>query len=163
MAHLDFHFNSVGKGRSRIAMALFSVCLLGLVTNAGSAFAAQKTSARLEAPADNSNAGAAPSLQAQPEREEHVVIVWGFRIRSLEYERRIESVRSGYSELVDKAACITKVCGFVVVPDGNRWRATNVVAASEPELHEMKRNMERDGTVLVIVHPNGSKRTVPDF
>jgi hypothetical protein len=158
-----YHDHGIGKRTSGIAMALAAFCLLSVCSVAGTAHAAQKTNTKLEAPADNSSAGAAPNLQAQPEREEHVVIVWGFRIRTTAHDLRMQSVRSGYSELVEKTVCITRVCGFVVVPDGNKWRASNVIAASEPELQEMKRNMERDGTVLVIVHPNGSKRTVPEF
>lgn len=109
------------------------------------------------------HAGADAVSQASPVRELELVIVIGFRIRGTKYDSRIPSVVSGYTELVEKAECITSACGFVVVQDGTKWRATNVVSGSESELRDKAINMGREGTTLVIVHPSGIKRTVPQF
>lgn len=101
--------------------------------------------------------------QASPIRELELVIVIGFRLRSTEHDLRMQSVISGYGELVEKADCVTMTCGFMVVQDGNKWRATNVVSGTESELRDKASNMEREGTTLVIVHAAGVKRTVPQF
>jgi hypothetical protein len=98
-----------------------------------------------------------------PQRPVEIVVVWGFRLRSKVYERRVISLNEGYSELITKDVCLTKVCGFVVTQEGQQWRASNVMSGTESELRDMQQNMEREGTTLVIVHPTGSRREVPSF
>ena len=129
----------------------------------GTAFAANKTLAVPDTGSASQVSGNQPLTAPLPPRQIEVVVVWGFRLRSTEHDLRMQSVTSGYQELVEKPVCLTSLCGFVVVLDGTKWRATNVMAGSENELKEMKENMERAGTTLVIVHPSGVKRQVPEF
>ncbi len=124
---------------------------------------ASKTAIASEAIAISQPASTLPLVQPLPPPQVEVVIVWGFRLRSTEHDLRVQSITSGYRELVDKAACINAICGFVVVKVGAKWQATNVMVGSETELREIKENMEREGTTLVIVHPTGTKRSVPQF
>ena len=91
------------------------------------------------------------------------VIVWGFRLRPSLLDLRRDATYQGYRELVAKDACITEICGFVVVLDGDKWRSSNVIVASEDELQRLHRNMEREGSSLVLVHPAGTRREVPNI
>lgn len=163
MVHL---FNKVANTKSAtltirrgIALSYLAIVL----TFAGSAFAAQKTIVKTGASAESNRPDLSPLAREIPQRQVEIVVVWGFRMRPSAYDLRRTSIRSGYSELIDKSDCVNAVCGFVVVQDGTKWRATNVISGSENELQEMHRNMERDGTTLVIVHPTGTKRQVPEF
>jgi hypothetical protein len=134
----------------------------GAVFVGGPTFAAQKTVVKTEASAEATpNSGG--TSQMRPSREVEVVVVWGFRLRSQVQEQRIVSIRDGYSELITKDVCLESICGFVVVQEDSKWRASNVLAGSEQELRDMQQNMEREGTTLVIVHPTGSRRQVPVF
>jgi hypothetical protein len=134
----------------------------GILLISGPSFAAQKTVAKTEATSEAAP-GSTSTSQTSPPREVEVVVVWGFRLRSQFQEQRITSIRDGYGELVQKDVCLNSICGFVVVQEDSKWRASNVLAGSEQELRDMQQNMEREGTTLVIVHPTGSRRQVPVF
>jgi hypothetical protein len=149
--------------RSKFFGAFAGLCLAISTVWGSEAFAAQKNNVKIEGAAE-APLPEAPSLARDlPPRQVEIIIVWGFRLRTTEHDLRMASIRDGYGELVDKSACVTAVCGFVVVQDGAKWRNTNVIAASETELRDMQHNMEREGTTLVIVHPTGTKRTIPNF
>jgi hypothetical protein len=138
------------------------LCAVGIVFVGGPTFAAQKAVVKIEASAE-AMPGSGGTLQTHPSREVEIVVVWGFRLRSQVQEQRIISIRDGYSELITKDVCLDSICGFVVVEEGSKWRASNVLAGSEQELRDMQQNMERDGTTLVIVHPTGNRRQIPVF
>jgi hypothetical protein len=145
-----------------LAQATAAACLLLVSTFGGQVLAAQKaaTKTTTELPTYD----VPPLARNMPtERVAEVVIVWGFRWRPTEHDLRVASIRSGYGELIDKPACLTQVCGFVVAKEGDKWQATNVIAATEAQLADMQRAMERQGTTLVIVHPTGEKRRIPEF
>jgi hypothetical protein len=153
-------FNPIS--RPRIASSIFLVVGIAAVgVFAGPALSATAVGAKAEAATEAVSMGV--SGLPQPPRQVEVVVVWGFRLRSVIEKLRIESVKSGYRELIGKSECLTSVCGFVVAPDGNQWRASNVLSGTEDELRDRQRNMEREGTTLVIVHPTGVRRTVPNF
>ena len=159
-------FNQVDDFRrvrflARCGAVLASVALSLAIAN--SAWAAQKAAMKTGASAEAALPEPSPLARDMPAREVELVVVWGFRLRQTEHDLRMASVRSGYAELVEKAVCQTSVCGFVVVQDGSKWRATNVIAASESELSERQRDMERAGSTLVIVYPTGVKRVIPSF
>jgi hypothetical protein len=135
------------------AMSLFAV-ILSLW--AGQAMAEQNAASR-------TNDETAIPIAAMPLSKIEVVVVWGFRLRSQMSDSRMGAVRQGYGELVEKNVCMNSVCGYVVVKEGDKWRATNVIAATEEDLMEKQANMERESTTLVIVHPTGLKRKMPDF
>jgi hypothetical protein len=138
------------------------LCVAAAVFVSGPTFAAQKTVAKTEATAEATpSSGGASGMRLS--REVEVVVVWGFRLRSQAQEQRIISIRDGYEELVQKDVCLSSICGFVVVQEDSKWRASNVLAGSEQELRDMQQNMEREGTTLVIVHPTGSRRQIPVF
>jgi hypothetical protein len=143
--------------------AALAVCLAFTLLCGGKALAAQKNITKVGATAESPMPEGPPLARDMLPREVELVVVWGFRIRSTEHDFRMASIRSGYSELIDKTVCTTAICGFVVLQDGAKWRATNVIATSESELRDMQRTLEREGTTLVIVHPTGSKRTIPSF
>jgi hypothetical protein len=154
--------NSYRGQQGRLKRSGFaSLALLALVPIG--AHAAQKATTKTEATSEAPVLEALPVSQSLPPRQVEVVVVWGFRLRTTQHDLRLQSVRSGYAELVEKAACINAICGYVVVQDGSKWRATNVISGTERELQDMERNMERDGTTLVLVHPTGQKRTIPNF
>jgi hypothetical protein len=137
-------------------------CLVGFLgMPVSTAHGAQTAKATLEGA--NIAVEAAPQPNVRPQRDVEIVVVWGFRLRSVIEERRVSAIQSGYGELINKASCVTAICGFVVAPDGAKWRASNVLTGTEEELQELQRNMELDGTTLVIVHPTGARRSVPKF
>lgn len=148
------------KGYARVGLAVMALVPMG-------ANAAQKATTKTEANSEASRLVAPPVAppvsQPMPPRQVEVVVVWGFRLRTTQHELRLQSIRSGYAELIEKAACINAICGYVVVQDGSKWRVTNVISGTERELQDMERNMEREGATLVIVHPTGQKRTIPNF
>ncbi|WP_284359542.1 hypothetical protein [Candidatus Phycosocius spiralis] len=92
-----------------------------------------------------------------------VIIVWGFRVRSKLYEERNPPLREGYETLVKKPECVSSVCGYVVFYDGQKWRSTNVLAGDEERLRQLQKQLDYEHQTLVIVHPNGQNRTVPEF
>lgn len=146
---------------ARCKAVIACVALMLAVSNG--AWAAQKAAIKTGASAEAAVPEPSPLARDMPAREVELVVVWGFRLRQTEHDLRMASVRSGYAELVEKAACQTSVCGFVVVQDGRMWRSTNVIAATESELSERQRDMERAGSTLVIVYPTGVKRVIPTF
>jgi hypothetical protein len=149
--------------RAKFLGVAASACLIFASLSGGHALAAQKNMTKTGAAAESPLPEDPPLARDLPPRQVELVIVWGFRLRPTEHDLRMASVRSGYGELIDKAACTNSICGFVVVQDGAKWRNTNVIAGSEGELRDLQRNMEREGTTLVIVHPTGQKRAVPNF
>jgi hypothetical protein len=143
----------------RLVGALILVTACGYASNAGAVGAnANKTEA---APERTSGGGviAAP----MPERVVETVVVWGFRFRSTIHDTRSQSLTAGYNELSRKDSCRNSVCGFLVVRDGNVWRASNALAATEDELLQRQRDLERGDTILVIVHPTEGRRALPKF
>jgi hypothetical protein len=149
--------------RLQFKQALVYACLFGSFGLVSSAYAAQKVGAKVEAetvalPTDGSSLA-----RDMPSRDVELVVVWGFRLRLTDHDLRAASLSSGYGELINKAACLERICGYVVLKDGDKWRTTNVIAASEHELLDMQANMEREGTTLVIVHPTGQRRSIPNF
>jgi hypothetical protein len=126
------------------------------------AYGAQTNAAKTETRSETDRTAESPR-SGGIQRPVEVVVVWGFRLRSTIQDLRRDSLREGYGDLINKAVCLSSVCGFVVVPDGNRWRTSNVLSGTEAQLQELQRNMERDNTTLVIVHPTGQRRAVPDF
>lgn len=159
MSRLLNHF--LNSPHLALAGSVVSFAFLGL--GIGNAHAAQKSAIKTEVSSETPSSGAMPISQILPPHEVDVVVVWGFRLRPTEHDLRLQSLRSGYSELVEKAACLNELCGYVVVQSDGKWRATNVISGTERELRDMERNMEREGTTLVIVHPTGQKRSIPNF
>jgi hypothetical protein len=159
-------FNKVADNafttRALVRQIAFSCLTIGLIFG-GSAFAAQKAIVKTGANAESNLPNSSPLARDMPTRQVEVVVVWGFRLRPTEHDLRTASIRSGYGELVEKSVCTSAICGFVVVHDGTKWRTTNVISGSESDLQDMHRNMERDGATLVIVHPTGTKRKIPEF
>jgi hypothetical protein len=111
----------------------------------------------------NSTASAETTGPDMEGRKVDVVVVWGFRVRSQKYDERTPPLTAGYGDLVNKPECQTSVCGFVVFHDGEKWRYTNVLAGTESELRTLQGNLEYGRQTLVIVYPNGEKRTPPKF
>jgi hypothetical protein len=159
--HLE---NKLLKQRPWVACAMIAGSL-GLALPL--AFSSDARAVGVGAIKTEASAGVSPNRGgvAQPDqsRAVEVVVVWGFRLRGTMHDTRIASMRAGYGELIARDDCITTTCGFVMVKDGNVWRSSNILAATEAELIEKQHNMERDGTTLIIVHPNGSRRSVPSF
>jgi hypothetical protein len=148
-------------GRRMIGLSLvLATCSLPLVRAHAATVGASNT--KSEASTDSLQR---PLSVSQPivERPVEVVIVWGFRFRGTEHDRRAASLRAGYAELIKRDECVVNVCGFVIVQDGDVWRASNVLAASESDLMTRHKNLERENSALVIVHPTGSRRQVPEF
>lgn len=110
-------------------------------------------------------AGEATPLSAggASERKVEVVVVRGFRVRAQGFDERRPPLIAGYGELIKKPECQTNVCGYVVFHDGTRWRYTSILAGEEEELRDMQANLEYDRQTLVIVHPNGENRRIPEF
>jgi hypothetical protein len=129
---------------------------------ASSAVAVGANATKTEAAPERTSGGGA-LVAPMPERVVETVVVWGFRFRSTIHDTRGQSLNAGYNELFRKDACRQSVCGFLVVRDGNVWRASNALAATEDELLQRQRDLERGDTVLVIVHPTGSSRALPKF
>jgi hypothetical protein len=138
--------------------AVLGACIALLASSLAWAVGANGT--KTEAP-ELASQGGGPIAQPMPERAVEVVIVWGFRFRSTIHPSRNPAFTAGYSELVGRNDCITSVCGFLLIQEGGVWRASNTLAASEQELLTRQREMERENTMLVIVHPNGTRRQVP--
>jgi hypothetical protein len=134
-----------------------SIALLG-----SSAWAVGANGTKTEA-AEQTNQRGSAIVQPMPDRAVEVVVVWGFRFRSTIHPSRNPALTAGYTELIGRNDCTTAVCGFVLVQEGGVWRASNTLAASEQELLTKQREMERSGTVLVIVHPTGTRRQVPSL
>lgn len=105
----------------------------------------------------------ASSTSSASDRPVDVVVVWGFRVRAQGFDERRPPLIAGYGELIKKPECQTNVCGYVVFYDGAKWRYTNILAGEEDNLRELQASLEYDRQTLVIVHPNGEKRTIPNF
>jgi hypothetical protein len=143
---------------SALAGLALGAATTGHAAASKAASVATKTGEAAEAPAT----GASSSSLALDRRVD-VVIVSGFRIRAKAFDERKPPLVEGYGELIKKAECETKVCGYVVFYDGTKWRYTNILAGEEDHLRELQANLEFDRQTLVIVHPNGEKRTIPNF
>lgn len=120
--------------------------------------ATTKTGEAVEAAATGSS-----STKSASDRPVDVVIVWGFRVRAKMFDERQPPLMEGYGELIKKPECLTNVCGYVVFYDGTKWRYTNILAGEEDHLRKLQANLEFDRQTLVIVHPNGEKRAIPNF
>jgi hypothetical protein len=129
---------------------------------ASSAVAVGANATKTEAAPERTSGGGA-LVAPMPERVVETVVVWGFRFRSTLHSSRNMALNAGYSELGRRPNCNTSICGFLVVRDGSKWRASNALAATEDELLQRQRDLERGDTVLVIVHPTGSSRALPKF
>jgi hypothetical protein len=146
----------------RLSAGVVSVCLALIAFVPASALAVGAAGAKTEA-APEVTAVRSTISQPMPPRAVEVVVVWGFRLRPNIHDTRNITLNAGYNELVGRDVCMTSICGFVVVREGARWRATNVMAGTEAELVEMQQNMDRQDTTIVIVHPTGTRRSVPKF
>lgn len=152
------------KKTSVISASVLAAAFLGAATTSvaatvnKAASTATKAGEAAEAPSTGASATSAAS-----DRPVDVVIVWGFRVRAQMFDERNPPLIEGYGELIKKPECVTNVCGYVVFHDGTKWRYTNILAGDEARLRELQGNLEYDRQTLVIVHPNGEKRTVPNF
>jgi hypothetical protein len=143
---------------SVLAASAFGVATTSLAATGKATSATTKVGEAAESPA----IGASSTVSAS-DRPADVVIVWGFRVRAKKFDERNPPLTEGYGELIKKAECQTNVCGYVVFHDGTKWRYTNILAGTEDKLRELQANLEYDRQTIVIVHPNGEKRTVPNF
>jgi hypothetical protein len=151
--------------KASVHIARLAACagLAGAFLTGAPAWSAQKASVPNEASREIVAPNTPPNgVNGTPHLVE-LVVVYGFRLRSTQHDMRVQSIREGYAELIGKPECLQSICGFVVLPDGAKWRSTNVLAGTESSLTQLKRDMEREGTTLVIVHPTGTKRTIPNF
>lgn len=154
------------SGHIRFSVKVRDLMLLCVALGVGTATSAFGADYAVKVTAPDVDMGAPlrrETASQMPPRQTEVVIVWGFRLRTTQHPSRNPAIVSGYSELVEKADCQTKQCGFVITQQDGKWRASNVIAASEAELMTMQRNLEKEGTTLVVVNPTGTKRTVPSF
>ncbi|GBF58877.1 hypothetical protein PbB2_02566 [Candidatus Phycosocius bacilliformis] len=124
---------------------------------------ANSTATTTSANTTTTSNGAVGEANIVDNRMVDVVVVWGFRVRTNKFDERRPSLTAGYGDLVKKPECQTSVCGFVVFHDGEKWRYTNVLAGSEDQLRALQGDLEYDRQTLVIVHPNGERRSVPQF
>jgi hypothetical protein len=143
---------------SLLAASTFGVATTSMAATGKATSATTKVGEAAESPA----IGASSTVSAS-DRPADVVIVWGFRVRAKKFDERNPPLIEGYGELIKKAECQTNVCGYVVFHDGTKWRYTNILAGDEDKLRELQANLEYDRQTIVIVHPNGEKRTVPNF
>lgn len=143
---------------SMLAASTFGVATTCMAATGKATSATTKVGEAAESPA----IGASSTVSAS-DRPVDVVIVWGFRVRAKKFDERNPPLIEGYGELIKKAECQTNVCGYVVFHDGTKWRYTNILAGDEDKLRELQANLEYDRQTIVIVHPNGEKRTVPNF
>jgi hypothetical protein len=143
---------------SVLAASAFGLATTSLAATGKATSATTKVGEAAESPA----IGASSTVSAS-DRPADVVIVWGFRVRAKKFDERNPPLIEGYGELIKKAECQTNVCGYVVFHDGTKWRYTNILAGTEDKLRELQANLEYDRQTIVIVHPNGEKRTVPNF
>lgn len=143
---------------SVLAASTFGVATASMAATGKATSATTKVGEAAESPAF----GASSTVSAS-DRPVDVVIVWGFRVRAKKFDERNPPLIEGYGELIKKAECQTNVCGYVVFHDGTKWRYTNILAGDEDKLRELQANLEYDRQTIVIVHPNGEKRTVPNF
>lgn len=141
-----------------LAASAFGLATTSLAATGKATSATTKVGEAAESPA----IGASSTVSAS-DRPADVVIVWGFRVRAKKFDERNPPLIEGYGELIKKAECQTNVCGYVVFHDGTKWRYTNILAGTEDKLRELQANLEYDRQTIVIVHPNGEKRTVPNF
>ena len=151
------------KMTSVISATALAASAFGVATISHAA-ANKATSAATKASeaAESATSGASSTASAS-DRAVDVVVVWGFRVRAKMFDERRPPLVEGYGELIKKAECQTNVCGYVVFHDGTKWRYTNILAGDEDKLRELQANLEYYRQTIVIVHPNGEKRTVPNF
>ena len=143
---------------SVLAASAFGLATTSLAATGKATSATTKVGEAAESPA----IGASSTVSAS-DRPADVVIVWGFRVRAKKFDERNPPLIEGYGELIKKAECQTNVCGYVVFHDGTKWRYTNILAGTEDKLRDLQANLDYDRQTIVIVHPNGEKRTVPNF
>ncbi|CAN1534953.1 hypothetical protein MCEMIH15_01528 [Caulobacteraceae bacterium] len=143
---------------SVLAASAFGVATISHAAASKATSTATKTGEAVESPAMGASSTASAS-----DRPVDVVVVWGFRVRAKMFDERRPPLVEGYGELIKKAECQTNVCGYVVFHDGTKWRYTNILAGDEDKLRELQASLEYDRQTIVIVHPNGEKRTVPNF
>lgn len=151
------------KMTSVISASVLAASAFGLATTShAAANKATSSTTKVGEAAESSAIGASSTVSAS-DRPADVVIVWGFRVRAKKFDERNPPLIEAYGELIKKAECQTNVCGYVVFHDGTKWRYTNILAGTEDKLRELQANLEYDRQTIVIVHPNGEKRTVPNF
>jgi len=149
---------------SLIRASLLAAIAYGAATSVSAATASKAaSSATKSGEAAEVPAFGVSSSGPTSDRPVDVVIVWGFRVRAKLFDERRDPLMEGYGELIKKPECLTNVCGYVVFHDGTKWRYTNILSGEEDRLRELQGSLEYDRQTLVIVHPNGEKRTVPNF
>lgn len=150
--------------RALIIASVLATVELGAATTSFAEAASKATTASTKAgeasEAPNAGSSSTTSVSGRPV---DVVIVWGFRVRAKMFDERNPPLVEGYGELIKKPECVTNVCGYVVFHDGTKWRYTNILAGDEDKLRELQGTLDYDRQTLVIVHPNGEKRTMPNF
>jgi hypothetical protein len=151
------------KMTSVIRASLLAASAFGVATISHAAANKATSAATKAGEAAESPTSGASSTTSASDRAVDVVVVWGFRVRAKMFDERRPPLVEGYGELIKKAECQTNVCGYVVFHDGTKWRYTNILAGDEDKLRELQASLEYDRQTIVIVHPNGEKRTVPNF
>ena len=152
------------KLTSVLCASVIAAATFGAATTSFAATASKATTAATKAgEASEVPVTGASATSSASDRPVDVVVVWGFRVRAQGLDERRPPLVAGYGELIKKPECETKVCGYVVFHDGTKWRYTNILAGDEDKLRELQANWEYDRQTLVIVHPNGEKRTIPNF
>jgi len=151
------------KMTSVISASVLAASAFGVATTSHAAANKATSAATKAGEAVESPTSGASSTASASDRAVDVVVVWGFRVRAKMFDERRPPLVEGYGELIKKAECQTNVCGYVVFHDGTKWRYTNILAGDEDKLRELQASLEYDRQTIVIVHPNGEKRTVPNF
>jgi len=151
------------KMTSVISASVLAASAFGVATTSHAAANKATSAATKAGEAAEAPTSGASSTTSASDRAVDVVVVWGFRVRAKMFDERRPPLVEGYGELIKKAECQTNVCGYVVFYDGIKWRYTNILAGDEDKLRELQASLEYDRQTIVIVHPNGEKRTVPNF
>ena len=151
------------KMTSVISASVLAASAFGVATTSHAAANKATSAATKAGEAVDSPTSGASSTASASDRAVDVVVVWGFRVRAKMFDERRPPLVEGYGELIKKAECQTNVCGYVVFYDGIKWCYTNILAGDEDKLRELQASLEYDRQTIVIVHPNGEKRTVPNF
>lgn len=149
--------------RASISASLLATFAFGAATTGFAAAVKASTAATKTGEAAEGAATGSSSATSASDRPVDVVVVWGFRVRAKMFDDRQPPLMEGYGELIKKPECLTNVCGYVVFHDGTKWRYTNILAGDEDKLRELQGSLDYNRQTLVIVHPNGEKRTIPNF
>jgi hypothetical protein len=104
-----------------------------------------------------------PAPAAAPASREHLVTVWGFRVRNMPYDAKVQSMREGYGTLVGKQECAASACAFLTIRRDNKWYVTSVLAGPDADLQAMAQQVESPDITFVIVHPPAGRLKPPYY